>query len=396
MKLFNLYLCAILSIHVHAANSLPQIASSYSTAKEWLYSKIYNEHNKTFYCRCDFNKDKEIDLTSCNVTPRQNPELARKTEVEHVVPAAHFGKHRECWIKEYCSDGKGTGGRKCCQRIDFEFNKIYNDLHNLYPVIGEINRHRSNYSWNEIDGEKREYGSCDIEIDSNLKVAEPPEYVRGDIARTYFYLEQTYNIPLSEEAQLIESQRQLFTKWSKNDPVDAWEWKRNKRIKVTQSNDNPFIILPTLDPAYAIDATTGNYVDTNAKMTGGIDVNGMGYKQQVIQNLSGEVNVTGNIIVDPAHIGQIADILVVVKTIFLQSPQVYYMLDEDTNIPIWDQTLAHLVAFKSKVKLETTQEVPIYQGTFDFLGTLEVYFGYRLFTGIIVFNGQPIDIRIIN
>jgi len=64
------------------------------------------------------------------------------------------------------------------------------DLYNLQPVIGEVNGLRSNYQIGEIDGEVREFGKCDVEI-KNKKV-EPAPKIRGDIARTYLYMEYAY------------------------------------------------------------------------------------------------------------------------------------------------------------------------------------------------------------
>ena len=63
-------------------------------------------------------------------------------------------------------------------------------MYNLYPAIGEVNGRRSNYSMAIIEGEKREFGKCDVEI-KNKKV-EPRESIRGEIARTYMYMDSAY------------------------------------------------------------------------------------------------------------------------------------------------------------------------------------------------------------
>jgi deoxyribonuclease-1 len=54
-------------------------------------------------------------------------------------------------------------------------------LYNLVPAIGEINGLRSNYSFEMIPGEKREFGTCDMEIED--RKAEPRPEVRWNIAR---------------------------------------------------------------------------------------------------------------------------------------------------------------------------------------------------------------------
>ena len=61
------------------------------------------------------------------------------------------------------------------------------DIFNLYPTIGEVNGRRSNYSMEIVEGETREFGKCDIEI-KNQKI-ETSEEIRGEISRTYIYMD---------------------------------------------------------------------------------------------------------------------------------------------------------------------------------------------------------------
>ncbi len=68
------------------------------------------------------------------------------------------------------------------------FRYMEADLHNLQPAIGEVNGLRSNYSMAMIPGEKREFGKCDVEIEGSK--VEPRPDIRGDIARTYMYMDQ--------------------------------------------------------------------------------------------------------------------------------------------------------------------------------------------------------------
>ena len=109
------------------------------------------------------------------------------------------------------------------------------DLHNLVPAIGELNADRSNYRFGMIEGEKRRYGQCDFEVEFKAKKAEPPEAVRGDIARTYFYMADRYGLKLSKY------QRKLLGVWGRSDPVDNWERERNQAIDEIQGNGNSYI-----------------------------------------------------------------------------------------------------------------------------------------------------------
>jgi deoxyribonuclease-1 len=151
---------------------------------------------------------------------------AKKVEAEHVVPASTIGASRPCWEE---------GGRAHCLKTDPIFAKAHNDLHNLQPAVGAINGARSNFRMGLIEGENREYGECDFELDLESELAEPAPNVRGDIARTYFYMEHMYGVALSE------GQRRLFLHWHQQDPVDDWERQRNIRIKGIQGNLNSFI-----------------------------------------------------------------------------------------------------------------------------------------------------------
>ena len=92
------------------------------------------------------------------------------------------------------------------------------DMMNLYPAIGELNGDRSNYPFGIIEGEERIYGKCDFERLN--RVIEPTPKIRGDIARKYFYFENKWNMPLTNE------ERSLFEKWNENDPIDSNEIKR--------------------------------------------------------------------------------------------------------------------------------------------------------------------------
>ncbi|MBK8327588.1 MAG: endonuclease [Moraxellaceae bacterium] len=42
-------------------------------------------------------------------------------------------------------------GRQCCESQDPVFETAHNDLHNLFPAIGEVNGDRSNYNWGMVE-----------------------------------------------------------------------------------------------------------------------------------------------------------------------------------------------------------------------------------------------------
>ncbi|XBC41633.1 MAG: endonuclease [Buchnera aphidicola (Kaburagia rhusicola rhusicola)] len=194
-----------------------------------LAQKVNANIPSSFYCGCKISwiKKKGIpQLTSCGYRIRKNTNRANRIEWEHVVPAWQFGHLKKCWKK---------GGRKNCAH-DTNYEKIETDLHNLQPVIGEINADRSNFMYGELDKkQKNQYGRCSMKIDFKNKIAEPPDNSKGIIARTYFYMNQTYKLNISNE------QMKLFNTWNKKYPISIWECKRDTLIFQIQGNHNPYV-----------------------------------------------------------------------------------------------------------------------------------------------------------
>lgn len=218
-------------------SKLPHTPATFEQAKQVMYRQIYADHPVTIYCGCSYDPhSNKVDWASCGFRPRKNPERASRTEAEHVMPAHQFGNFRQCWREpETVCPGKHLTGRKCCELADPVFNAAHNDLNNLYPAVGEVNGDRSNFNWGMVPGEAHEYGACPMKIDESIRRAEPPDAVKGNVARTMFYMERTYGFKLSDQ------DRKLFTVWSRMDPPDDWEIERNQRIARIQGQDNPFV-----------------------------------------------------------------------------------------------------------------------------------------------------------
>ena len=152
--------------------------------------------------------------------------------------------------------------------------------------------------------------------------------------------------------------------------------------------------LPTLGKGHAVNHL-GEPVNINAQFKGGTAINGGAYQKQVVQNLSDQVDVQGIIAIEPAHVGQQADIFVYAEYSLPPFPEVaYFMLGEGLTILLWDQKPESLVAFMPQVLLDTLQSVPMYQGQFLAEGMLKVFFGYRLADGTLINNEEHIEIRI--
>ena len=135
-----------------------------------------------------------IDNLTVNYAPKRDNKRSHRLEWEHIVPAHAFGQSFYEWRNGdpecVTRKGKPFKGRNCARKVAIPFRYMEADMYNLVPAIGEINGLRSNYSFAMIPGEKRVFGKCDMEIEN--KKAEPPPDKRGNIARTYFYMDWAY------------------------------------------------------------------------------------------------------------------------------------------------------------------------------------------------------------
>ena len=232
-------LCLVIGIAIFWAPVIKAQQStmlSFSKAKKEL-RKIYKKNPVTLYCACKIDKSlRKPYLSTCSYKPRKSMKRAQRIEWEHVVPAHAFGQSFKEWREGHpdcvTQSGKSYKGRKCASKVNTEYRRMEADMHNLFPAIGEVNGDRSNYSMAILPGEPRLYGKCDVEIGS--RKIEPRPAVRGDIARTYFYMESSY----PGRGIISKKNRKLFEAWSKEDPVDSWECQRARLIQKVQGRPN--------------------------------------------------------------------------------------------------------------------------------------------------------------
>ena len=242
-----------LFITVYTATAA-DIPGSFSTAKKVALKTIYENHRVTFYCGCSFSVDKLIDSESCAYSPVTPPKESRCRkhddknciEWEHVTPASQMGKHLDCWGPERASlfpdqcvknNGKRRSGRDCCQRVNSTFKNAHNDLVNLTPAIGALNRARSDDYFGIIEGENRFFGQCDFESPGD--VTEPWPSARGDIARIQLYMIDTYGDAL--DFKFDDDYLSMLYRWAAEDPISDWEIERNNLICNKQGRGNRYV-----------------------------------------------------------------------------------------------------------------------------------------------------------
>lgn len=225
---------------------------SYKNTKERMIQLIYTEEDKrlSFFCRCPFDGEERL-LICDQYDPKRYGYRAKRIEWEHVVPAREFGRTFKAWRKgdSKCYDRKGDNfrGRRCARKMSKTFRRMECDMYNIVPVIGEFNDLRESFPFGVVSGEAREFGRCDMEIDEEKEIAEPPPSVRGDIARTYLYMDWAYHSIFSGRDIVTAENRVIFGKWSETDPVDEMECWRCKKIESVQENENPFVKKPCED-----------------------------------------------------------------------------------------------------------------------------------------------------
>ena len=198
------------------ANSVSTIKiENYEDARKIFWKSLYPANANTLYCDQAFDSRQRKGIN-----------------VEHVFPMS--------WV----TNGVNCGTRKQCRKNSARFNRIEADMHNLYPSRSDVNQQRSSFRFGEVSGEKRKFGKqCDFEVNYKARVAEPRESVRGEVARSMFYMADQYK---ADGLVLFEKQARLLYQWHKSDPPSRSEKDRNSVIERLQGNRNQFIDQPEL------------------------------------------------------------------------------------------------------------------------------------------------------
>lgn len=176
-----------------------------------------------------------------------------------------YQKVCDCVNREHSLPKSWWGGGKKVQ---------YSDAYHLYPTDGKVNNYRSAFALGECangktvkqndssdDPNNRGRGKLGTSTFSGYSstVYEPMDDVKGDLARTYFYMVVCYNnvnftssngnstfTYSNQKAGLTTYGINLLLKWHRQDPVSQREIDRNNAVAEHQHNRNPFIDFPEL------------------------------------------------------------------------------------------------------------------------------------------------------
>ncbi|EIJ43850.1 hypothetical protein BegalDRAFT_3023 [Beggiatoa alba B18LD] len=153
--------------------------------------------------------------------------------------------------------------------------------------------------------------------------------------------------------------------------------------------------LPILQTVGIVEKTASNTIDS-VKFAAGISVNQGAFTQSTVMNgfVGNAVVVAGSIQVNPEHVGQQADMIVV--GVYRPLPNLgddWYMMDNNNPL-LWDSDFSTLTARQTGVTLQTIQSVILYQGEFLATGELFIFFGYRLSDGQIIYAADSVHVDI--
>lgn len=124
------------------------------------------------------------------------------------------------------------------------------DIHHLRPTDVQVNSSRSNLDFDNGGSSVTNCNGCKRTANS----WEPPDEVKGDVARILFYMAVRYeeedvvdlelNELLNNGSQPYHGKLSVLLQWHKQDPVNEYEENRNNVIEKWQGNRNPFIDHP--------------------------------------------------------------------------------------------------------------------------------------------------------
>lgn len=164
----------------------------------------------------------------------------------------NYKKEGDCFNREHLWPKSWFGG------FDYGAN-AQTDFYELWPTDGYVNGLRGNYPFGEIDVSTMTYNStsgCMIGKCNNADYTgtcfEPNDQMKGDFARSYFYLSTTYwnewsccETDGTNGSYMKPWMENIMRQWHAQDPVDDLEMSRNDVIYTQwQHNRNPFIDHP--------------------------------------------------------------------------------------------------------------------------------------------------------
>jgi len=128
------------------------------------------------------------------------------------------------------------------------------DLHNLFPSLRQVNSLRGSLCFDESNLVAEKVSDSAPLASYDTDSWEPPDEIKGDIARIVFYMDTRYDGSDSKKdikiAEVASREAGVFGNlftlldWHADDPVSKEERERNEEIYRVQGNRNPFVDRP--------------------------------------------------------------------------------------------------------------------------------------------------------
>jgi deoxyribonuclease-1 len=183
--------------------------------------KVYPHGGKTLYCHATFAPDGPV-------------------RIDYIYSKSALLEHFNCITMETCTNNK-------------EFQKAYNDLHNLYPVeLGSLLARSGTFFGFVPDSVAVASKECPFR--TSFQTFDPPDYAKGNVARAMVYMSEHYHLPIL--GSLV-----VYKRWNQLDPPDQEETDRNNAIKALEGTSNPYIDNPSLMDK--LDSRSGNSLQMN-------------------------------------------------------------------------------------------------------------------------------------
>ncbi len=207
MRAFLFFLLAlpIVALPTLVTGQNTRFSDPESVVKDQFWGSLYASGGTSFFCEQTFTS-KGFLLTD-----------------GYVYPLSKVRSALECGTSQQCIN-------------DNRYRQIASDLHNIVPVKSRVEMARRNASYENI-GSVATPDECGIK--ESAQFFEPPEKVKGDVARTVAYMVSTYNLPWAGATA-------VFKGWNELDPPDDRELTRHKKVAELQGNENPFVLNPKL------------------------------------------------------------------------------------------------------------------------------------------------------
>ncbi len=174
------------------------------SVKKKMLDQVYDQGGKTLVCRAPFKQGEDV-------------KLARLYRQEQILDQFDCVSRSQCQNRE-------------------DYRAAVSDPHNIYPVKSQVDLDRRGTGFGDLR-EDIEVAGEDCPYQLSFQTFDPPEYARGNIARAMLYMHLAHNLPLGGSLD-------MYQRWSRQDPPDEAESRRNQAIKAMTGEGNVFIDNP--------------------------------------------------------------------------------------------------------------------------------------------------------